>query len=237
MTTAERLEAFLKKAAAANMESITVPPCNNVAIAARAHRVHSSRPATTARWLAAAAAACAIVGVLFLPPVSDAIARAAHKIMLFTYFPPAHKGQHIVVGRTISLEQARRIAKIRFVEPKGLPAGYHMIWATEAPTGAARFIVTLRYESTLSGAGLSIWEMAAKHGAKSFGCHVLRWSRTSTQRQIPSLPPVYRGKTLPQGFSSIPCHGWKVGNTQIELIDEENKLTPSQVAHVVQLTR
>lgn len=239
MNTSERLEAFLSKAATSRMESISVPPANHAAIAARVQRVDAVRRPARGRWLAIAAAVAVAIGVLSLPPVSSAIARAAHKFLILTYFPKASKSQTLLMGRVITVEQARAVSKFRFVEPQGLPAGYHLIWATDAPAGAARYIITLRYESSLNGKGLSFMETAAKPGAHSAQCHVLTWSRTPGFNKVspPRMPSNYRGGTPPPGFRSVPCHGWKVGKTQLNLLDEHGGLTQSQIQHVIQSTR
>ncbi len=171
-----------------------------------------------------------------MPSVTSAIERAAHNIIALAYFPPAHRGQNLVMGRTITLEQARGIAKFPYVEPRGLPAGYHMIWGTQAPATAARSVLILRYASALNHTGFSVTEMAANPHATSFTCRVLRWRTTSRQPRPPSLTAGYHGKVPPPGFASIPCHGWKAGATQIQLVDESGKLTPTQIQRVIQNT-
>jgi hypothetical protein len=211
---------------------------NRAAIAGRAQRVNPARRPALVQWFAIAAAAAVVISILFLPPVSSAIARAAHKFLTLTYFPKAHNGQTVLMGRTITIEQARAVSKFRFVEPQGLPAGYHLIWATDAPAGAARYVITLRYESSFDGKGLEIMEAAAKPGARSSQCHALKWSRTPGSKVPPPQTPTnYRGGSPPLGFTLLPCHGWKAGKTQINLLDIGGGLTPSQIQHVIETTR
>ncbi len=234
MIPTEHVEAFLGKAASSKMESIIVPPVNRVAISARARRLEPSRRSSGGRWLAVTAVALAIIGTLFVAPVSNVIAQAARRVMMFSYFPAARSDQ-IVMGRTISIDQARTIAKFPFVEPQGLPSGYRLIWVTQAPATAARSTIILRYAPSTSGAGFSVTEMAATPGAGSFACRALRWQGTPRSRP-PTLPAANHGNALPLGWTSIPCHGWKIGATEIHLVDQSGKLAPAQIKRIIQST-
>lgn len=235
MTSSERLEALLSKAATSTVESIKVPPPNHVAIARRAqHSKTVRRP--VGKWLALAAAAAALIALLFLPPVKNAIARAAHTFLTMTFFPSSHKNQAPVLGRTVTIEQARTITAFRFVEPQGLPAGYHLIAVVKAPAGAMREAVTLRYVSSSNPIGLTMMESAAKRSRKPPRCKVLRWVGSAGQAP-PAFVGGYHGTIPPPGFKSIPCNAWSAAGTQIQLVDMTGALTRGQIQHVIQLTR
>jgi hypothetical protein len=234
MTNNDRLEALLSKAASSAVQSIKIPPVNHAAIARRAERPSERRP--VGKWLAVAAAAAAVIALLFLPPVKNAIARAAHTILTMTYFPSSHKNQAPVLGHTITLEQVRTITAFRFVEPRGLPADYHLVAVVKAPTGAMREAVTLRYVSSSNPIGLAMMESAAKASRKPAGCKVLRWVR-SPGHAPPPFAGGYHGTVPPPGFKSIPCDAWNAAGTQIQLVDMTGALTRSQIQHVIQLTR
>ncbi len=234
MTSSERLEAFLSKAASSTMELISIPPVNHAAIARRAQHSKAVRP-PMGKWLAIGTVAAALVVVLFLPPVKNALARAAHTFLTMTYFPSSHKNEASVLGRAVTLEQVRAITAFRFIEPRGLPAGYQLVAAAKAPAGAARAAVTLRYASPTNPIGLAMFESAARPHRKQTSCKVLRWA-PSRGHAFPPLPKRRSGASPPPGFKSIPCHAWETRGTQIQLIDMRSALTPSQIAHVIQLT-
>jgi len=235
MTNSERLEALLSKAATSNMKSINIPPADRVAIARRAERPKTAN-LPVGKWLAMGAAAAALILLLFLPPVKNAIARVARTFLTVTYFPSSRKNQAPVLGKTVTLEQVGTITAFHFVEPRGLPAGYHLVAVAKAPAGAMREAVTLRYVSSSNPIGLAMMESAAKASRKPAGCKVLRWVR-SPGHPRPVFLTHYHGTSPPAGFKSIPCHAWDANGTQIQLVDMTGALTRSQIQHVMQLTR
>ena len=234
MTTSERLEVFLSMAAASKMETIAIPRLSHSAISARLNRSKAARPQRQ-RWPGIAVAAALAIGLLFLPPVANAISRVAHTILTMSYFPTGHKTQPLVLGRGLTLEQARAITKFEFIQPQGLPAGYHLIRATVAPPQAARYVVTLRYAPSSSVIGLTMMESAVKPNGKPPSCRVLKWTRSSGL-PIPKVISHYRGPFPPAGFTSVACHAWNVRRTEIQLVDFAGVLAPKQLQHIIQRT-
>ncbi len=234
MTNSERIENLLSRAAASTMESIDIPLADHVAIARRAERSNLRRPAGV-KWLAIGAAAAALIALLFLPPVKNALARAAHTFLTMTYFPSSHKNQAPVPGQTATIEQARAITAFHFVEPRGLPAGYQLIAVVKAPVGALRQGVTLRYVSSANPIGLAMFESAGTPSRKVAFCWVLRSVRA--RAGLLNHPERYRGGPLPPGMKSIPCNAWNVGGTRIQLVDMTGALTPAEIRHVIEATR
>jgi hypothetical protein len=233
MSNSERIEHLLSKAATLNIESINIPPADHAAIARRAERPNAR--ALVGKWLAIGAAAAALILLLFLPPVKNAIARAALTFLKMTYFPSSHKNQAPVLGKTVTLEQVRTIAAFRFVEPRGLPAGYHLIAVVKAPLGAMREAVTLRYVSSSNPIGLAMMESAGKTSQKPAGCKVLRWNHRGHGPR--AFPGKYRGPIPPAGFRSIPCNAWNAAGTLIQLVDMTGVLTPVQIRRIIDSSR
>ena len=179
----------------------------------------SRQPATTQRWIVAAAAAILIVGMATagrtaFAQIANAVAR------LVEYFEVDSRGQILPVqSQSLTLAEALRLQEFRTVPPAGLPAGAMLLSIQRIGVGSS---TTLMFTYDYRGTTFSIAETPANsRGMPNIGYFV----RRGLDR------PVDGGSAPTHQTFTLQATDWVSGTAHIALF-AANVLSPDQVRRI-----
>jgi hypothetical protein len=237
MNQSQQVEA-MRKAAAAYVEAVDVPPYAATVVESRRRDLPVVRRVT---WRPAAALVAAIIAVALILNGRAVLAQVEHMLQAFASI----NGQNVPVAvSTVSLEQARRDMPFAVIAPAGFPAGLDVA-INELNFSSSRFDsrLVVQFRNGDHVTPLTIIESSARGKTPSVDMRL--WMTQSTKGVLPAAPPALpaagsnhafyqfnsgNGRVM-RRFRAEPIT-WTVRGTQIDLISPPGLLTSTQLAAI-----